>query len=274
MLYRWPNLELYPSVYELGAVTGQDGPEPGVELEFEDSVVYYSNVYPELEEFTPFNVIRCIGRNRYISLFGFGEDNWLPGDTCWFGAELMLDRFTLDHYDYIISCKNRGLTYTRVVQGAPAALGISGGRWFFEVSKSLGNDNSAANLETTTYDLGHAEPGEWLDWIFRIAISRGDDGEITLWKNGVEVMRHLGANFYSGEVPSPDSLTGLYQRIGLDEQATKPIPYREQTQEEIDDRIPAGHQLWIKSMIQGRGYIYEPEEFRGYLLNGLPEPNP
>ena len=58
--------------------------------------------------------------------------------------------------------------------------------------------------------LGNYEKNKWVEWVFHIKYSYGDDGLMEIWKNKKKVLEHQGPNYYNDK-KGPFFKFGIYK---------------------------------------------------------------
>lgn len=60
------------------------------------------------------------------------------------------------------------------------------------------------------FETSEAVKGVWHDFVYRVRWSRGDDGEVDMWKDGKRVLEYRGPIGYANEVRGPYFKFGMY----------------------------------------------------------------
>ncbi len=92
-------------------------------------------------------------------------------------------------------------------RGPPLAMRIIDG--YFRISYGWDASIRSKQKHLAKYTLwyGPLVTGQWVDWLFHVKWSYGDDGVIQIWKDGVMIVDHAGPNTYN-------DIRGNYLKLG------------------------------------------------------------
>jgi hypothetical protein len=120
------------------------------------------------------------------------------GSEWWYGWSSMIDPSWRDQNNtwYIIQ------QFHQHGQGTPPLMqSYSGGVWSIRCLASICGDDFILWQKAIP-------KGQWVDWIYQIKWSPGDDGFVRVWMNGELVLDHRGPNAH-------DAVAGPYFKFGI-----------------------------------------------------------
>lgn len=91
----------------------------------------------------------------------------------------------------------------------PLAHRIKAGQFYITTASSP-TASSEPLHQDILYETRRAVKGVWHDFVYRIRWSRGDDGEIEMWKDGERILEYRGPIGYVNEIRAPYFKFGMY----------------------------------------------------------------
>lgn len=92
-------------------------------------------------------------------------------------------------------------------RGPPLALRIVEDRWRLTYGWDADLISKPGRKAIYPLWVEKLETGKWIDWVFRVRWSYKEDGLIEVWKNGLQIVKHVGPNTYN-------DIRGVYWKIG------------------------------------------------------------
>ena len=141
--------------------------------------------------------------------------NPVRGQDTWYGFSIYLpDPYAADTLEESLAQWHKaepaepGDTVTQ----PPMALHSGNGRWTVVTRSATDQPTTNATKQEKKFDLGPYKVGEWTDWVFRVRWNWTGDGELQVWKNGVEVIKTKGPIGYNDAV-MPYFKMGIYKPL-------------------------------------------------------------
>ena len=137
------------------------------------------------------------------------------GQDAWYGFSIYLaDPYPPDNLEEMLAQWHKaepqepGDTVTQPC----LSLQTGNGRWSVLARWATGQPTTNATKHQKRFDLGPYKAGEWTDWVFRIRWNWTDEGELQVWKDGVEVINRKGPIGYNDAV-MPYFKMGIYKPL-------------------------------------------------------------